>query len=115
MHVLIIEDEPLIAALIEDIARDGGATTIDIVDSFTGALAAAARHPPDLITSDVNLAQGSGIDAVEAITSLIAPRVVFVTGSIDEVLSRLPEATIVPKPFSAAALSRVLATVVRGG
>jgi DNA-binding response OmpR family regulator len=109
MHALIIEDELLLAGLIEDVLRDGGIMTVDIADTYGGAVAAAAKQAPHLITADVNLAEGCGIDAVLAITSLIAPRVVFVTGSGDEVRRRLPEAAIVDKPFSAATLGLAVA------
>jgi DNA-binding response OmpR family regulator len=108
MHALIIEDEPLIACQIEDVLRDHGFVTIDFAETFSRAVAQAAKRAPDLITADVNLAEGSGIDAVEAITTLIAPRVVFVTASVADVRHRLPQATVVPKPFSAAALRRAI-------
>ena len=112
MHALIIEDEPLIACLVEDVLRDSGVVTIDFADSFAAALARAAERAPDLITADVNLVEGSGIDAVEAITRLIAPRVVFVTASVADVRARLPDAVIVAKPFSADALKTVVTNVV---
>lgn len=109
MHALI-EDEPLIACLIEDVLRDSGVKTVDFAGAFGPAIAAAAQRPPDLITADVQLAEGSGIDAVEAITRLIAARVVFVTANVDDVRKRLPDATIVAKPFSANTLRRVVIT-----
>lgn len=104
MHALIIEDEPLLAGMIEDVLRDDGMVTIDFADTYNAAIAAAAQRPPGLITADVNLVEGCGIDAVLAITSLIATRVVFVTASGDELRRRLPDAAILAKPFSAGAL-----------
>ncbi|HEX4694216.1 response regulator [Sphingomonas sp.] len=109
MHALIIEDESLLAEMIEHVLRDRGVLTVDIADTYTAAIAAAAMRPPRLITADVQLAEGCGIDAVQAITSLIAPAVLFVTGSGDEVRLRLPEAAVVDKPFSAATLGLAVA------
>lgn len=113
MHALIIEDEPLLAGMIADVLRAGGMATVDIADTYVAAIAAAAERPPLLITADVNLIEGSGIDAVLAITSLIAPAVLFVTASGDEVRRRLPEATVVDKPFSAATLGQAVARALQ--
>ena len=67
MHALIIEDDPLIAMSIEDILTECGFTSFDVVDSTEQALTAARRRCPELITADVELNPGSGIDAVEQI------------------------------------------------
>jgi len=67
MHALIIEDEPLIALLIEDHLRAAGYLSVDFAVTEAEAVAAAGRRCPDLITSDVRLATGCGIAAVEAI------------------------------------------------
>ena len=63
-HVLIIEDEPLVAMSIQDILTSEGATSFDIVDTEDDAVAAAAAHEPDIITSDVKLLKGTGPAAV---------------------------------------------------
>ena len=52
-HVLIIEDEPLIAMAIQDILTGEGATSFDIVDTEAAAVSAATAHEPNIITSDV--------------------------------------------------------------
>jgi CheY-like chemotaxis protein len=67
-HVLIIEDEMLIALDIEDILTRQGATSFDVVDTEAAAVLAASLHRPDLITADVVLNAGFGSKAVEAIT-----------------------------------------------
>ena len=66
MHVLIIEDEPLIAMSIEDALRDCGCASFDFAANVAEAVAAAKMRCPDLITADVQLAPGCGIDAVAA-------------------------------------------------
>jgi DNA-binding response OmpR family regulator len=101
MHVLIIEDEPLIAMSIEDILRECGATSFDFASTFTGAVAAANRRCPNMITADVQLAPGNGIDAVAAICNRKTIPVIFVTGTADDVDKRRPGAIIVHKPFDA--------------
>ena len=67
MHALIIEDEGVIAALIEFELRQLGYETCDVVSSEAMAIAAAERRCPDLITVEDRLRAGSGIDAVRII------------------------------------------------
>jgi CheY-like chemotaxis protein len=64
MHALIIEDEPLIAMLIEDILRTCGYSSFAFAATVDDAVAAATSRCPDLITSDVELKPGNGIDAI---------------------------------------------------
>ena len=99
MHVLIIEDEPLIAMAIEDSLRGCGCVTFDFGANVEEAIAAARRRCPDLITADVELASGCGIDAVEAICGSVGIPVIFITGSADQVHARRPGSVIVAKPF----------------
>jgi DNA-binding response OmpR family regulator len=108
MHALIIEDEPLIALLIEDHLRAIGYLGIDFAVTEADAVAAAARRCPDLITADVRLAAGCGIAAVEAICSGRKIPVVFITASGLEVRLRVTEAVVVAKPFVASELRRAL-------
>ena len=101
MHALIIEDEALIAAAIEDALRDCGFTSFDFAVSAEEAVTAAARTCPDLITADVQLRPGCGITAVQSICSEQPIPVLFITGSPDEVRIRMPGNALLEKPFSA--------------
>jgi len=81
-HVLIIEDEWLIGEHIEAIARDSGASSVDRAVSEREAVRAALAHPPAIILSDVNLAEGTGPAAVWAIRTHLGPcPVIFITGT----------------------------------
>lgn len=99
MHVLIIEDEPLIAMSIEDVLRDCGCTSFDLAASVEQAIVAAKRRCPDLITADVELAPGCGIDAVAAICGERPIPVIFITSAPAPVDARRPGSIIVRKPF----------------
>jgi CheY-like chemotaxis protein len=110
MHALIIEDEPLIALLIEDHLRAVGYISIDFAVTEAEAVAAARRRCPDLITSDVHLAAGCGIAAVEAIRSGHLIPVVFITANGQDVSRRMKDATVVAKPFTVADLRQALGT-----
>ena len=65
MHALIIEDECGFASVIEFVLRDCGFDSFDIASSSDSAIAAASRRRPDLITADMMLDAGTGLDAVE--------------------------------------------------
>ena len=108
MHALIIEDEPLIAMSIEDVLRDCGFTSIAFATSIDLAVAAAKRRCPDLITADVQLAPGCGIDAVGVICSSKVIPVIFITATAQDVQARRPGSIVVDKPFDEEGLRAAL-------
>ena len=99
MRALIIEQEALIACTIEDALRGIGFTSFDFACTVPDAVRAAERCCPDLITSDVRLGAGTGLDAVQEICAAKAIPVVFVTATAWEVRQRLEDAFVVQKPF----------------
>lgn len=112
MHVLIIEDEAVVALAIEDVLRDCGCSSFDVAGTADEAVKAAAQRCPDLITSDVRLAPGCGIDAVEAICADKTIPVIFITGTPGDVQARRPDNLILHKPFSATRLAEAVLEVV---
>lgn len=112
MHVLIIEDEALLALLIEDYLRDHGYTSFDFAATEAAAVAAAKSRCPDLITSDVRLFEGCGISAVQEICSDQPIPVVFITATAWEVGYRAPGALVVEKPFTSTVLANALIDIV---
>lgn len=100
MHALIIEDEPMIAMGIEDILRECGFTSFDLASSPGEALNSVSRLCPDLITSDVQLNPGNGIETVLRICSATPIPVIFITGNVADVAQRLLEVTTITKPFT---------------
>jgi len=100
MHALIIEDEPIIAMAIEDVLRDCGFNSFDLASTPEAAFQAVSRICPDLITSDVQLLPGSGIDTVMTICSAAPIPVIFITGNVADVTTRMPDAVALAKPFS---------------
>jgi DNA-binding response OmpR family regulator len=101
VHALIIEDETLIALAIEEALRDCGFTSFDIAASAKEGVTAANRKCPDLITADVELRPGCGIDAVQSICSDLPIPVLFITGSPIQVRARMPGHALIEKPFAA--------------
>ena len=97
-HVLIIEDEPLVALDLEEILERVGATSFDYADTEDLAIKCATKRRPDLIISDVKLVRGTGPQAVARIHELVGlVPVVFVTGTPDECVDA--PGLVLSKPF----------------
>ena len=110
MHALIIEDEMMIAAAIEFVLRDCGFDSFDVAASAYEAIRAAARHFPDLITADITLSEGDGIDAIRIICRNPAIPVIFITGhAAAEIRAKVPKYPVLTKPFSEQTLTYAVA------
>lgn len=100
-HVLIIEDEALVALGIQDILSSAGAESFSFAETEADALAAARLHRPDMITSDVMLREGTGPRAVAAIQRELGPLpVMFITASPDQCEPCDAPARVLAKPVS---------------
>lgn len=98
-HVLIIEDEPLVALDLEEILERVGATSFNYADTEDLAIKCALKRRPDLIISDVKLVKGTGPQAVSRINELVGViPVLFVTGTPEECEGMA--ALVLPKPFA---------------
>ena len=109
MHALIIEDQFLVAAQIEDVLRDLGFTSFDMVDTEVKAILAAEQRCPDLITADQRIAVGTGVESVRAICIARAIPVVFISSYPDEVSRLAPDDVLIGKPFGESTLRDAVA------
>ena len=101
MHALIIEDYSMISSMIEALLRESGYTSFAFASGEQEAIEAALIKCPDLITADVQLAHGSGIQAVRTICEQRAIPVIVIAAEVTDVERVLvPEAVILLKPFS---------------
>jgi CheY-like chemotaxis protein len=100
--VLIIEDEPVIAADIEALVLDLGHTVTAVATTRTEAVAAVKNRRPGIVLADIQLADGSsGIDAVNDILKGVDVPVIFITAFPERLLTgEKPEpAFLITKPF----------------
>ncbi len=100
--VLIIEDEPVIAADIEALVMDLGHRVTTVATTRTEAVNAVRAHRPGLVLADIQLADGSsGIDAVNDILRGHDVPVIFITAFPERLLTgEKPEpAFLITKPF----------------
>ncbi|WCT72228.1 response regulator [Sphingomonas naphthae] len=104
-HVLIIEDEALIALDLEDLLQRNGAQSFSFADSQQGAIEESRINRPDFILSDVALTEGTGPLAVEAIRSeLGAIPVIFVTATPEACSPCAPPGKVFRKPLDRPAI-----------
>jgi len=99
MHAFIIEDDYLIAQSLQDMLEPMGYTRFSFAKSEDAAVMGAGGQVIDLITADVRLLPGDGLNAVRSICERREIPVVFITGYADELIDRAPEAAVVQKPI----------------
>ena len=110
MHALIIEDQLIFASIIEYVLRDCGFDSFHVAASKEAAVAAARSRRPDLITADVMLETGSGLEAIHAIDTTSSPiPVIFITGSAAEIRDQIPGHAVLNKPFTEQTLAYAVA------
>lgn len=109
--ILIIEDEPLTAAHLEDLAIGAGHRVTGIARTREDALRLTHKRRPSLILSDIQLADGSsGVEAVNEILGELEVPVIFITGHPEMLLTgSKPEPTfLIAKPFNAETVKAVI-------
>ena len=109
--ILIIEDEALIALDLEQLVKSLGHRVVGIARTRKEALALAKRFKPQLILSDIQLADGSsGVEAANEILGSFEVPVIFVTAHSEMLLTgaRPEPAFLIPKPFNAETLKAVI-------
>lgn len=114
-RVLVVEDEPLIAMLLEDMLGELGIELAGAADSVPAALQAVADGLRlDGAILDMNL-RGRSVEPVAE--ALAARRIPFVFASgygADALTGRHANAPVLAKPFRKEALEAALRTVLNG-
>lgn len=104
-RVMIIEDEPIIAADISAIVTALGHEVTGVARTYAEALTLGADKPADLILADIQLADNSsGIDAVNDLLKTMDVPVIFITAFPERLLTgdRPEPAFLISKPFQEA-------------
>jgi len=100
-HVLVIEDEPMIAMLLQDIFEDAGATSFAFAATEHDAVELAVQQAPALISSDVHLLEGTGPHAVQLIHERLGEvPVIFITATPQDCEPCSPPGVVLQKPFN---------------
>lgn len=111
--VLIVEDEMIIALLLERMVKNLGHQVMDKVTSGEEAIAKVREHRPDLILMDIRL-QGEmdGIETMAHIHQMSDIPVIYISGNTDSINQEKIEQTdyleFLSKPVTISDLSRSL-------
>ena len=105
--ILVVEDEALIAMLVEDILSDLGANVVGPAGSIDQALAIAASCQIDAAVLDVNI-RGRTIDPVAALLLGRGIPIVFATGYGQNASVRIHGMPIIEKPYTADRIAEAL-------
>ena len=113
MRLLVVEDETLVAMLLEDMLSDLGCEIVGPVGTVTAALELAEREQLDGAILDVNLA-GSPIYPVADVLRHRGVPFLFTTGyGAGGVEEKYAGAHTLQKPFQHAALERAVLAAFR--
>jgi two-component system response regulator BaeR len=83
-HILVVEDEPKIAALLRDYLVNGG-YEVTMLNSGAAAADWVREQPPDAVLLDVMLPAQSGLDVCKAIRGFSNVPILMVTARVDEI------------------------------
>jgi CheY-like chemotaxis protein len=116
-HILIVEDERLVARDLERRLSRLGYTVVAQVASGPEAIQQTLAHRPDLVLMDIRL-QGEmdGIEAAGFIRTHLNIRVVYMSAYVDQATLTRAQAThpaaFLTKPFSESILQQTLQQVL---
>ena len=114
-YVLIVEDDPAIAQLLEEEIRERLGLETSVVANGALAPDVIAERRPDLIMLDIGLPGLSGVDVVDVVRSSAAHAgvpVLFLTANPDQVARSATDARVMSKPFDNDELISVIATML---
>ena len=112
--ILIVEDEPLIAWSLADMAEDLGYDIIGPVATELEALDEVTRQRPDAILMDLRLSGGgSGLSAARRIREAAETPIIFCTAyageaGLREEMMAVRRSTLITKPVQRIQLQRAL-------
>jgi CheY-like chemotaxis protein len=116
-HILIVEDERLIARDLERRLQRLGYTVVALVATGPEAIYQALEHRPDLVLMDIRL-QGEmdGIEAAGFIRTHLGIRIIYMSAYVDQATLTRAQATdpaaFLHKPFSEFTLQQTLRQVL---
>lgn len=108
-RILIVEDEPLIAMMLEDFMDVLGKQVAGTADNVAGALEVIAAGGVDAAILDVNLADGEkSWPVADALAAADIPFVLATGGSDDMIADAYKGRPVLAKPFMLDAVEQVL-------
>jgi CheY-like chemotaxis protein len=110
-QVLIVEDDPLIALVTEDMLSEMGALAPVVATTVDDAIAEIDRHRFDVAILDFNLKGDHSLLVAQCLREQGVP-FVFATGYPEAVAKKSGDALVLGKPFTEADLADALAKLL---
>ena len=118
-HVLLVEDDAMIAVALEGALLDAGAKSVTICTTTADAMAALRDRKPDALVLDVHLAdRDDGWALAELVNSVgpKPPKIVFSTGAPQDIPPQIAElGPVLEKPYDHGELIDALCRPPREG
>lgn len=80
---VVVDDHPVFRSLMRQLLEDCGFEVVGEADDVRGALLAAEEHQPELVLLDVQLPDGSGLDAARTMRSWASPPMIVLVSTSD--------------------------------
>ncbi|NNC37737.1 MAG: response regulator [Hyphomonadaceae bacterium] len=112
--VLIVEDDPYIAADLEDALQFAGFDVLGPVADVDHGLDILSKQKPDVVTVDFELGEKNSIPIVKKLEEISVPYILL-TGKAERVLGsiELKPAPLVSKPFDPRSLVKSLEALIQ--
>jgi CheY-like chemotaxis protein len=104
IRVLLIEDEPIVAMLAEDMLESIGCTVVATATTVGNARSAITTTLFDVAMVDINLNGEDGLVVADALKAIAKPFVITTGYDARSVASRHPDAIVLTKPYALAEL-----------
>ena len=103
-HILMVDDELLVAATLESFLRDLGFEDIDVAADLPAAMALMAERPPTLGILDVNVGRFTVFPLAERLDALNIPMIFSTGGPLSQIPPKWSSCPVLSKPFTKATL-----------
>jgi CheY-like chemotaxis protein len=113
-RVLVVEDETLVAMLVEDTLADAGVVVLGPAATVAESLALLEKDRPDLAVLDLNLAGETSEPVAEALIRMGVPFVVASGYGAAGLPQRLANVPVLAKPYAPEDLTAALARLPAG-
>jgi CheY-like chemotaxis protein len=114
MRVLVVEDEPIVAMLLEDYLIELGHEVVGPVSTVVDALSRIAAEPFEFAVLDINLG-GERSDAVAEALDAAGLPYIFATGYGRQGVADDSDRIVLQKPYRLDQIADALARAIGGG
>ena len=99
-HILMVDDDLLVAVTLESFLRDFGFEDIDVAADLPAAMALISERPPSLAILDVNVGHFTVFPLAGQLDAMAIPIIFSTGGPLDQIPSTWSSRPIIRKPFS---------------